>query len=162
VRESPILVLLGLLGFWSVVSLLGGWITAWSVDSWYPGLVKPWFNPPPWVFAPVWTTLYVLLALAGFAVWRGRTGAARPARTFWLLYAANGVANVAWSLAFFGLRSVAGGLAVIVPLLALVALLAREGYRQRPLAAWLLLPYLAWASFATLLNATLLALNPGL
>lgn len=66
-----LLVLLGLVGFWALVSGLGGWITSWSVGSWYPGLAKPWFNPPPWVFAPVWTTLYALLALAGFAVWRG-------------------------------------------------------------------------------------------
>lgn len=68
---------------------------------------------------------------------------------------------MAWSFAFFGLRSVAAGLAVIAPLWVLAMLLAREGFDERPLAGWALAPYLAWVSFASLLNATLLVLNSG-
>ena len=84
------------------VSAVGGAVTATSVGSWYPSLAKPPFNPPNWIFAPVWTALYFMMALAGWRVWR-REGL-RRARWALSLYALQLALNLAWSILFFGLR----------------------------------------------------------
>lgn len=122
--------------------------------EWYAALAKPPFNPPNWIFAPVWTTLYVMIAVAGWRIWRqARTGGAMTA--WWLQMGL----NFLWSPVFFTLQSVGLALAVIVALLAaIVAFIVLAWDRDRP-AALLFLPYAAWVGFATLLNASIFWLN---
>ncbi|TYR31938.1 tryptophan-rich sensory protein [Mesorhizobium microcysteis] len=122
--------------------------------EWYAALEKPPFNPPNWIFAPVWTTLYVMIAVAGWRIWRqARTGGAMTA--WWLQMGL----NFLWSPVFFTLQSVGLALAVIVALLAaIVAFIVLAWDRDRP-AALLFLPYAAWVGFATLLNASIFWLN---
>ena len=139
------------------ISALGGWATASSVGSWYPTLAKPAFNPPNWVFAPVWTVLYVMIALSGWRVWRER-GFAR-ARGALGVYALQLALNLAWSFVFFGAQAIGAGLVVIVLLLAAIVANARLFFAIERVAGWLLVPYAAWVAFATVLNAALWRLN---
>ena len=159
VKRLAVLAGMGL--FWFAVAGLGGWLTAQSVSTWYPTLAKPAFNPPAWVFGPVWTTLYLLLALGGWLIWQRRQGQG-PTETdglFWPIYWLNGLLNVAWSLTFFTLQSIPGGM-VIILLVVLAALalvwLARD---LAPRLAWIFAPYLAWVSWASVLNLNILLLN---
>ena len=139
------------------VSAVGGAVTATSVGSWYPSLAKPPFNPPNWIFAPVWTALYFMMALAGWRVWR-REGL-RRARWALSLYALQLALNLAWSILFFGLRLIGVALLEIVVLL-LAILATTVVFWQRDRAAGLLfIPYAGWVGFAAVLNAALWQLN---
>lgn len=121
-------------------------------DGWYAALVKPSFNPPNWIFAPVWTTLYVLIGIAGARTYLARNGGLA-------LWIAQFVLNLLWSPAFFGLHSPGLALAILVPLLlAILAFLVTRWNKDR-VAAALFIPYAAWVSFAGLLNASIVALN---
>jgi tryptophan-rich sensory protein len=157
--RSPARDLAALAGFVALTlaaGAAGGLATASSVDTWYPTLAKPAFNPPNWVFAPVWTTLYVLMAIAAWRVWRSGATAARLALGAWALQLA---LNLSWSLLFFGLQRIGAALAEILVLLAAIALTARLFWRIDRAAGALLAPYLAWVAFAALLNAALWRLN---
>jgi len=152
--------LLGLAAFIALclgVSALGGWVTAGSVGNWYPTLNKPAFNPPDWVFAPVWAVLYVMIAIAGWRVWRRRGIAG--ARAAMSAYALQLALNLGWSLLFFGGRMIGVALAEIVLLLAAILLNAALFWRIERAAALLLVPYAAWVGFAVALNAALWRLN---
>lgn len=133
-----------------------GAATALSVDGWYQTLARPSFNPPDWLFALVWTTLFVLMAVAAWRVWRTddrRRGAALA------LFVLHLILNLGWSVLFFGLRRPALALAELVLLwLAIAAVLAAFARIDRP-AGLLLAPYLAWVSFAGVLNAAIVVLN---
>ena len=140
------------------VGALGALGTMDGVRSWYPSLTRPSFAPPSWVFGPVWTTLYVLMGVASWLVWR--EGTARPeVRSALALYAVQLAFNLAWSWLFFGFRQPAAALADIVVLLALIAVTAQRFARISRIAALLMLPYLAWVAFATMLNAAFWWLN---
>jgi tryptophan-rich sensory protein len=149
--------LLGFMALSYAVAAIGGWATASSVDSWYPTLRKPAFTPPDWLFGPVWTTLYAMIAVAGFRLWRRRSapGAA-------LALAAWGVQlglNLLWSLIFFGARRIGLAAAEVLLLdLAVAAALALAFRVDRP-AGLLLAPYLAWTGFATVLTLAIARLN---
>jgi translocator protein len=141
-----------------LAGVLGGLATRSSVGSWYLTLDKPSWNPPSWVFGPVWTTLYVLMGVAAWLVWRSAAPAEakrRAARLFWAQLAL----NVLWSFLFFGLRSPALALGEILVLWAAILLTLRAFWRVRPLAGALLVPYLAWVSYATALTAAITWLN---
>ncbi|MDH4323405.1 MAG: tryptophan-rich sensory protein [Betaproteobacteria bacterium] len=138
------------------VSALGGWITSTSVGTWYAALAKPAFNPPDWIFAPVWSALYLMLAIAGWRAWRRGGGAARRALT---VYAVQLVLNLSWSFVFFGARLIGPALIVIAALLAAIVVNAALFWRLDRLAGALLVPYAAWVSFAAVLNAALWRLN---
>ena len=133
---------------------LGGWVTSGSVATWFPTLNKPPFNPPAWVFGPVWTTLYVMMGVAAWRVWR-KAGWGTALN----LFAAQLALNCAWSFLFFGLQSPGLALLDIVPLLALILLTIRAFWPIDRIAGGLLMPYAAWVSFATLLNASIWWLN---
>ena len=139
------------------VGALGSAITADSVATWYPTLVKPSFNPPGWLFGPVWTVLYIMMGLAAFVVWRKRGEGRRAA--LWA-FAVQLLLNALWSPAFFGLRSIALGLVVIVLLVIAIAVTTVLFFRQSRLAGFLMLPYLGWTAFATLLNVSFFVMNP--
>lgn len=137
---------------------LGSIATQSSVGSWYAGLNKPDFNPPSAVFGPVWTALYVVMALAAWRVWRSRAPDAqrRPAL---ILYGVQLALNLGWSLIFFGLQRPDLALVEIaVLLIAILATTAAFARVDRP-AAWMMAPYIAWVSFAGVLNFAIWRLN---
>ena len=140
-----------------VVSALGAAVTATSVGTWYQDLAKPSFNPPDWVFAPVWTTLFAFMAIAAWRVWR-RTGlrAGRLALGVFVLQLA---LNLGWSTAFFGLQRIDLALVAVVVLLLAIVVNAVLFVRIDRLAGVLFVPYVAWVAFAILLNASILSLN---
>jgi len=136
---------------------LGAWATAGSVTTWYPAIAKPSWTPPAWIFGPVWTVLYVMMAIAAWLVWRepGRQGTKRALGLFALQLAL----NAAWSPLFFGLRSPAAGLVDIVALWIAITATVEAFRRVSAVAATLLVPYWLWVSFATALNAAIWHLN---
>jgi translocator protein len=152
-----VLALAGFLLATALAAGIGGIATAESVGSWYVTLNKPSWNPPGWVFGPAWTLLYLLMSVAAWRVWRVRD---RPgARTTLALHGAQLVLNAGWSILFFGLRSPGLALIEIALLWSLLAVLQRAFWRLDRPAAWLWMPYLAWVSFATALNASIWWLN---
>jgi benzodiazapine receptor len=138
--------------------IIGSLFTTRAIPQWYAHIHKPAFTPPNWVFAPVWTMLFTLMGIAAFLVWRKglRTTGVKHALSIFLLQLA---LNSLWSVVFFGGRSIIGGLAVIVFLwLAILWTMSRFFVISRPAAA-LLIPYIAWVSFAFILNVALVFLN---
>lgn len=126
--------------------------------AWYAALNKPSWNPPVWIFGPVWTALYTMMAVGAWLVWRrGGWPAQRRPLT---LYLGQLALNAAWTPIFFGLKNPGLAFAEILLLLAAIAMTARPFRRTSLAAALLLLPYLAWVSFAAFLNFTLWRLNP--
>ena len=148
---------LGLAG-WILLTFLAPAAGATSLPgAWYAGLVKPSWNPPAWLFGPVWTTLYLLMAVAAWMVWR-RGGWQNPRRPIaW--YLVQLALNAAWSPLFFGMHQPLAALADIVLLLLAVGFTLRAFASVHRPAAFLLVPYLLWVSFATVLNWTLFQLN---
>lgn len=157
-RGRDWLVLAGFIAVCLGIGALGGFATASSTRDWYPTLAKPSFNPPSWLFGPVWTALYVMIGVSGFLTWRATPRDPRWRRAM-IAFAVQLALNAAWSPAFFGLRSPLAGLLVIVPLLAMIVVTIAWQWRVSRPAAALMLPYLAWVAFATLLNASIVALN---
>jgi tryptophan-rich sensory protein len=139
------------------VAAVGGWATATSVTTWYAGLAKPAFTPPNGVFGPVWTTLYVLMALAAWRVWRaGPVAGRRPAL---VLYAVQLALNLLWSVLFFGLRQPGLALVEVVLLFAAILATAFAFWRIDRPAGLMLAPYAAWVAFASALNFEVWRLN---
>ncbi len=143
--------------FLFIVLVLGGGTLIGLISMpgpWFEALTKPAFNPPNWIFAPVWSTLYVLIAIAGWRVWQlESTG---PLMKLWV---AQLILNFLWPVVFFTAHQIGLALAVIVGLLALIAMFVALAWNRDRIAAWLFMPYLAWVGFATLLNAAFFALN---
>lgn len=140
------------------VGYYSGTVTRDSITTWYPTLVKPFFNPPNWIFAPVWTLLYIMMGIAAGLVWSSDSNIKAIKKALGVFAIQFGL-NALWSYLFFGLHN---------PLLALVEivllwLMIWETYNQfkkiDKVAAYLLIPYLAWVSFATILNASIWWLN---
>src|SRR4051812_5395569 len=129
-----------------------GWLTL--PGPWYASLNKPIFNPPNWIFGPVWTVLYIMIGCAGWRLWRD--GADPWSKRLW---AAQLVLNFLWSPFFFGMHAIGAGLAIIVLLLTTIVLLILRTWARERIAALLLMPYAAWVAFATALNLALYRLN---
>lgn len=140
-----------------VVAGLGGAATSSSVRTWYPELAKPDWTPPSWVFGPAWTALYIMMSVAGWRIWLRRDEPG--ARLTLKLYAGQLAANALWSVLFFGLRRPDLALIDIAVLWTLLVVLQVRLCRQDRLAGALWLPYLAWVSFASALNASVWWLN---
>lgn len=138
------------------VGVAGGLAT--EIGPWYVALRKPSWQPPNWAFAPAWTLIFTLTAIAGVRTWRA-TPEPEARRNLLLQFTANGALNIAWSVLFFRMRRPDFALAEVVPLWAsILGLLVTCGRRSR-LAGWMLAPYLAWVSFAAVLNAKIVQLN---
>ena len=156
-KTSQALWLIGLFATTFAAAGIGSAATAASVNGWYQTLEKPSWNPPDWIFGPVWTVLYFLMAIAAWSVWR-RTGWP-SARSPLAWFAVQLALNVAWSIIFFGFRNPGAAFAEILVLwLAIAATTVSFGSRSA-WAMWLMIPYLAWTTFAVLLNAALWRLN---
>jgi tryptophan-rich sensory protein len=131
--------------------LIGSLFTFAAIPTWYASLVKPSFSPPNWLFGPVWTTLYIFMGVAMYLVWQKKA-----AVNLFLIHL---VFNAGWSIVFFGLQSMLGGMVALLILWGFIIFLIREFYRIDRRAAYLLIPYLVWVSFAGVLNFSLLLLN---
>ena len=141
------------------IGYFSGTVTRSAILDWYPTLEKPSFNPPNWIFAPVWTALYIMMGVAAGLVWnriKYETEAVKKALVFFIIQL---ILNAMWSYLFFGLRNpMLAGLEIIV-----LWLMIYETYIQftkiNKIAGYLFIPYLAWVSFAAVLNASIWWLN---
>lgn len=139
------------------IGSLGGIFTASEVGTWYAGLQKPSFNPPSWLFAPVWTLLYLLMGISVYLVWKQPPSPARRMATG--VFIVQFVFNFLWSFIFFKLHLIGWALAEIIVMWVLILITIVLFARLSRTAAWLLVPYLAWVSFATVLTAAIYKLN---
>ncbi|MEM9291048.1 MAG: TspO/MBR family protein [Acidobacteriota bacterium] len=145
-----------LIVFLGIVFIAGASGAAFQPGEWYDGLSKPSWNPPSWVFGPVWSVLYVMIAISGWRLWRHREQGTQKALIFW---GVNIVLNALWSWLYFGLRRPDLAFAEIVFIwLTIVATIA-FAWRPDRSAGLLLVPYLLWVSFAAALNFTLWQMN---
>ena len=140
-----------------IIGFLGSFFTASSVDSWYTTINKPSFNPPGWIFAPVWTTLYILIGVSFYSVWMKNFGEER--KKVIIVYSMQLLLNLLWSVLFFGLRSPLLGLIDIIILIAFIIANTIIFYKISKTAGYLLIPYLLWVSFASVLNFSIFLLN---
>ena len=149
---SKILSYILFIGFVVGAGLLAG-LTNMPGD-WYQSLEKPFFNPPPWLFGPVWTTLYVLIGIAGARIWQRA-----PKSAAMQLWFAQMAFNLMWSPSFFGLQNPELALAVIVGMLVTIVAFMIKARPIDRISTLLFVPYLAWVSFASLLNLSIAWLN---
>ncbi len=140
------------------IGALGGLATAQSVKTWYPTLHKPSFNPPNWLFGPVWTSLYILIGIAAYLVWMKRDKIVHLPRTV-AIYFIQLILNLGWSFIFFYLHEIGFALAEILMLLAVIILNAVMFYRIDKWAGLIFIPYILWVSFASFLTYNIFILN---
>ncbi|MBL0319407.1 MAG: tryptophan-rich sensory protein [Alphaproteobacteria bacterium] len=150
--------LIGFIALIIVVQTIGSFATFSSVQSWYPTLNKVAWNPPAWVFGPVWTALYIMIAVSGWRVWV--VLGPRPYH-HWAMhwYFFQLVINLMWSVLFFGLRNPLAGLLDIVVLLGAIMMTIISFWRLDKQAGLLLIPYVLWVLYASTLNAGIVYLN---
>lgn len=138
------------LAFWLAVTFLAAWIgSRFTPGAWYTELSKPAWTPPSWLFGPVWTALYIMMAVAVWLVWLDR-GLAQPLAL--QLFGAQLVLNAAWSWLFFGRQAIGAAAIEIIVLEVLIIATAVVFWRIRPLAGALMIPYALWVAFASALN----------
>lgn len=140
------------------IGFVAAFFTRPEIAGWYSTLKKPSFNPPPWLFAPVWTCLYILIAVAAYLIWKHRSR--KPVyKVTRAIYFAQLFLNFSWSIVFFGMHQVLGAFIVIALLWVSIILTMYWFNKFNRIAGWLLLPYLLWVSFAGILNASIYLLN---
>jgi tryptophan-rich sensory protein len=141
-----------------LAGLLGNIATESALRTWYPTLSKPFFTPPNWLFGPVWTTLYVLMGISLFLVWK--EGIDKNSKFAIKLFVLQLILNVFWSYVFFGLESTLGGFIVILALWAAVFFTALKFHKISKSAGLLMVPYIVWITIAAMLNLSIFLLNP--
>jgi len=148
-----------------LAGIIGSVFTTPSIAGWYAGIVKPALNPPSWVFGPVWTILYALMGISLFLVWKQHSnilqnvGMLRWWKIGIVVFFIQLFLNAAWSPVFFGAHLVGDALAIIVLLWAAIVLTILIFKKISSPAAWLLVPYILWVSFAMYLNYAIWSLN---
>lgn len=140
-----------------VLGAVGGLVTAPEIPVWYAGLNKPPFNPPSWLFAPVWTTLYVLMGISLFLIWKQPVSKERNKAI--LFFISQFILNMAWSFIFFGMHETGWALGEMIILWLAILLTIFSFVKFSRIAAWLLVPYIVWVSFAMILNGAIWRLN---
>jgi benzodiazapine receptor len=138
---------------------IGSILTTPAIPTWYAALEKPFFTPPNWLFAPAWITLYLLMAIAAFLIWRQGLGQ-KGVKSTLVVFLVQLVLNALWSVVFFGLQSPLWGMVVILALWVAILLTIIRFFRLSTAAGALLLPYILWVSFASALNIAIWVLNP--
>jgi len=142
---------------------VGSIFTSSAISGWYSQIAKPEFNPPNWVFGPVWTALYVLIAISLYIIWDKKKEKSAKSKTekgnAYIFFFIQLALNALWSIVFFGLQSPLLGLVTIIPLLLFIMLTIREFWKISRNASWLLVPYIIWCLFATFLNYSIFVLN---
>lgn len=141
-----------------LAGISGSIFTSPSIEGWYAGIVKPSLNPPSWVFGPVWITLFTLMGIAAFLIWE-KGSARKDVQIALSIFIGQLILNTLWSIIFFGLHNLGGAFIEIMFLwLAILATIVAFARISR-LAAWLLVPYIIWVSFAMYLNYAIWILN---
>ena len=136
-------------------SVIGGLVTVGFKEPWYSLINKPTFNPPSWVFAPVWTTLYLMMTIAIWLFWHSRN---REMNTIYI-YFIHIVFNATWSIIFFGLHQILLALIVLIGLILIIIILMLRFKRVNIVSYYLMIPYLLWCCYALVLNFNLFLLN---
>lgn len=142
-----------------VVGSSASFFTVTGLGSWYSSIQKPSWNPPNWVFGPVWTTLYIMMGIAFYLVWKSDVPKLKKANAI-MLWVVQLVFNFLWSLIFFNLHQIGWAMADIVVLWFFIFLTIVAFSKINKLAAWLMVPYISWVTFAAILNYTIWQLNP--
>jgi tryptophan-rich sensory protein len=148
--------LMGALVVCQLAGITGSLFTISQIQTWYPTLIKPPLNPPAWLFGPVWTILYLLMGVALYLIWQSNSKDKK--RALWL-FAVQLILNAIWSPIFFGAHAIGSALAIIVLMWAAIVMTILIFKKISKPAAALLVPYIAWVSFATYLNFALWWLN---
>jgi len=138
--------------------IIGSLFTISAINTWYATLTKPVFNPPAWIFGPVWTTLYFLMGVAAFLIWREGLGR-KEVKIALSVFSIQLILNALWSIIFFGLHSLAWAFVDIVALWVSIIYTITVFYNISRLATYLLIPYFLWVSFASYLNYAIWILN---
>ncbi len=138
--------------------LIGTIFTMDSIPTWYAALNKPSFNPPNWLFGPVWTLLYLMMGISLFIVWKEYLKN-KVVKSAFIIFMIQLFLNTIWSIVFFGMHSTAGGLIIIALLWIMILITILKFMKISRVAGILLIPYLLWVSFATLLNFSIFKLN---
>ncbi|MBW2990130.1 tryptophan-rich sensory protein [Candidatus Woesearchaeota archaeon] len=141
-----------------LAGIIGSFFTASSVSTWYVGLAKPSFNPPNWVFAPVWTALFILMGISLYFIWE-KGFKAKGVKTGLLLFSVQLILNILWSILFFGLQNPLIAFIEIVVLWIAILFTILKFYKVSRTAAYLLIPYILWVTFAAVLNLAIFILN---
>ena len=136
-------------------SVIGGLVTVGFKEPWYSLINKPTFNPPSWVFAPVWTTLYLMMTIAIWLFWHSRN---KDMNTIYI-YFIHIVFNTTWSIVFFGLHQILLALFVLIVLILMIIILILRFKRVNIVSYYLMIPYLLWCCYALVLNFNLFLLN---
>ncbi len=152
--KNKYLSLLLILLITSLASVIGGFTTASFKEPWYSEIILPSFNPPSWVFAPVWTTLYILMSIAIWKIWIIFFD-----RKILNIYFLHLIFNASWSVIFFGFHQIELALLNLIIILLFIIILMKIYYRKNKLSFYLTLPYFFWSSYALFLNASIAALN---
>lgn len=137
---------------------IGSVFTTSAIDTWYTTLQKPVFSPPNWIFGPVWTLLYLMMGISLYIFWNTKTNA-KERRQGLSLFFVQLALNVLWSILFFGLKSPIAALIGIILLWLAIFLTTKNFLQISKAAGWLLIPYIAWVSFAAVLNLSIVILN---
>ncbi|ACL15648.1 TspO/MBR family protein [Methanosphaerula palustris] len=157
-RLKTLLTLAGFVLLPLLVGAIGAFFTTPAIPIWFATLTKPWFAPPNWLFAPAWTVLYFLMGAASFLIYQKREIDPRVDGAL-KVYGLQLFLNLLWSVIFFGFRSIIGGFIAIVLLWVLIVVTIWRFHRISPTAGMLLVPYIAWVTFAAVLNFGILQLN---
>jgi len=142
-----------------LVGFLGSLLTMPSIPTWYVALNKPVFNPPNWIFGPVWTTLYILMGISAYLILRQGLSNRRVILAL-SLFVLQLLLNLEWSLIFFARHNIGLAFGEIILLWLMILFTAFYFYRMSKVAAWLFVPYILWVSFAAVLNFSIWMLNP--
>lgn len=141
----------------NLAGIIGSIFTSTSTN-WYLSLSKPWFNPPSWLFAPAWTTLYILMGISLYLIWK-KGLSKRKVKIAISVFVVQLFLNSTWTFAFFGAQNALLGFINIIAMWIAIVITIERFYRVSKRAAWLLIPYIVWVSFALILNYSLWALN---
>jgi tryptophan-rich sensory protein len=156
--NSPVSKLVSSIVICLLPGLAGAFYTVENIPTWYAELAKPSFNPPNWIFSPVWTTLYILMGIALFLIWKKGLQETKAKAAFWF-FIAHLVVNFFWTFVFFSSKNLALAFGVIIILWLMITTAIYLFWKIDRRASLLLLPYLAWVSFASLLNYSIWQLN---
>ncbi len=137
---------------------IGSYFSIDAIPTWYTTLNRPPFNPPNWIFGPVWSTLYAMMGVSLYLIWQKKTNSLVKKQGIWF-FAIQLILNTLWTIVFFALQSPTGAFLMVIALLVFIVLTIRKFSKISKPAAYLLYPYLAWVSFASILNFSIMILN---
>lgn len=157
-NKNNLLKLISSIAICQLAGIIGSIFTAPAIPGWYSGLIKPAFNPPSWIFGPVWITLYTLMGISLYLIWVGKSDKKQKKRNI-RIFLLHLIFNSMWSVLFFGLKNPALALIDIIFLLMFISYIIWRFWKVNKLSASLLIPYWVWVAFASVLNFYLWRLN---